>query len=68
LLAAFHACFAWGQVWAQRRGVAGWLWVLFAVLNWETWEFIRAELFPRLRRHSGAATPLSRRSGFSRSL
>ena len=46
LLAAFIACFAWGQVWVRRYRLKGWLWVLFTMLNWETWEFIRAELFP----------------------
>lgn len=46
VLALFVACFAWMQSLADRRGIAGWRWVVFAAVNWSGWEFIRAELFP----------------------
>jgi apolipoprotein N-acyltransferase len=46
VLAAFHALFAEMQSRAVARGMEGWKLVLFTVINWCGWEFIRAELFP----------------------
>ena len=46
VLAAFTALFAEMQARAGRRGITGWLLVIFTTLNWCGWEFIRAELFP----------------------
>jgi apolipoprotein N-acyltransferase len=46
VLAAFTALFAEMQSRASRRGVSGWPFAIFTVLNWCAWEFIRAELFP----------------------
>lgn len=46
ILAAFTAAFAWMQGRAEERGFAGWKLLLFTVVNWSGWEFIRAELFP----------------------
>ncbi len=45
VLAAFTAMFAEMQSRASRQGVTGWPWVVFTLLNWCGWEFIRAELF-----------------------
>lgn len=46
VLAAFHALFAEMLGRAARRGMSGGLLVVFGVLNWSAWEFIRAEVFP----------------------
>jgi len=46
ILAIFTAFFAEMQVCATRRGLPGWLLILFTALNWSACEFIRAELFP----------------------
>lgn len=45
VLAVFTALFAEMQARAGQRGVTGWWWAGFTVLNWCSWEFIRAELF-----------------------
>lgn len=46
VLAAFPALFAEMQSRASSRGVVGWKFALFTMVNWCGWEFIRAELFP----------------------
>ena len=46
VLAAFTALFAEMQGRAGLRGVSGWKFAIFTMLNWCGWEFIRAELFP----------------------
>ena len=46
VLAGFTALFAEMQSRAGLRGITDWKLVVFTVLNWCGWEFIRAELFP----------------------
>lgn len=46
VLAAFTALFAEMQSRASLRGIVGWKFAVFTVVNWCGWEFIRAELFP----------------------
>jgi apolipoprotein N-acyltransferase len=46
ILALFPAMFAWMQGRAEERGMARLEWVIFTMVNWCGWEFIRAEIFP----------------------
>jgi len=46
ILAMFVVGFAWMQCLAEKLGIGGWRWVVFTMVNWSGWEFIRAELFP----------------------
>jgi apolipoprotein N-acyltransferase len=46
VLAAFNSLFAHFQGLATTRGINGWRYGALTALNWGTWEFIRAEVFP----------------------